>query len=265
MAVLRHALTALVLVGAAACGQPSRDRPPPVAACSGSDCVQPLVSGGPSTLDAGTSPSTGVAVNLTGRVLWFEDDQFAGAVQFPARATITADAQSGGTVSVNYDGVSDFLLPGVLRAPNVWVSTAPVPSDAMTTLLPIDTEAFSDLSIPLVRPSAIDLALSVLSQPAARDFGRAQVVLYITSAATGFPIQGVTVTAAEAPIVAYADNGTWTDTISFTGRTGLTLLGNVTASGLPGAPINVNFTGARIATMKVRVASGAATVVRVAL
>jgi hypothetical protein len=162
--------------------------------------------------------------------------------------------------------VNDFSLPGVLAAPTVWVSAAPVGAlDAMTTIVPVPTDTLADVSIPLARPSAIALVFGALVQPVVTNPARGQVVVFATKAANGLPFAGESVTAAGAEVVAYSSAGSWTDAIGVTDPSGLALIGNVPAGALPGTLVALDFSGVIAATLAVRVASGATTVVRVAL
>jgi hypothetical protein len=137
----------------------------------------------------------------------------------------------------------------------------------MTTLLSVPTSFTHDVSIPLVRPSSIDLILTLLNLLIERDATRGQLVLFVTDIHTNLPLAGVTVQAAGAQTIAYATNGTWSDLVDSTGPLGQVLLGNVTAESLPGSATTISFSGATIETtsIDVRVAADAATVVLVAL
>lgn len=291
---LQRAAALAGCLSALSCQKAPEKRPDLIAPCSGRSClVNP--AGGPSdggdaaAVDGSAFSDAAAAkgpIVLTGRVLQFKDDRFADALPFTGQAQISAQAQVGGSVATQYDGTHDFSLPGVLAAPSVWVSATPNGGDAVPTLVAVPTAWVFDVSIPLVRLSALDLIFSVMALPTAFDANRGDIVAFVTSRDTDLPLPNISVTSLNAQTVAYAVSGTWTDTAATTGPLGLALLANVTAEKLPGSAVTVEFSGPGIGdagvgpsdagtglgdasvgkcAVDIRVAAGAATVVSVKL
>jgi hypothetical protein len=145
------------------------------------------------------------------------------------------------------------------------------PADALPTLQPLDTgAALADAAaltrdLLLVRPSALDLILNVLSIPVERLPERASAVVRFIDADTLEPLPSMQVTARADETVAYDTAQGWTDDAIGTGPRGLTVIANLTALAYPGTDHLLAVAGAAEGNVSIRLAADTVTFLTVAV
>lgn len=273
-------LLALSLIVSGGCAEDAERAP--LRTCSGDvtgACRPPTVigGGGPEpTSDAGAGePDSGTAsgarVTVSGQVLLLDDERFSveQAQPFTGSARVDLEAATGGFTSATTSGGA-FVLPDVSAGPGTWGAVLPLdPGDWLPTLQPVDTRAPEgdalQRDLVLLRVTAVDLVLSVLTQPTQRLPGGAHALLRFVDAVNLEPVAGVGVQVAEGEVVAYALGQTWTDDAVGTGPDGLVLVSNVPALVYPGSEHRLALDGAAQGNIAVRLAADTITYTVVAL
>lgn len=198
----------------AKCGEPS-----PVGVGNGGS------SGGGGDAEADASGG----VEISGSVIAISSDDLTSAIPFFDPASIEVESPSGAIVSGAYDGDS-FLVSGALQSTGTWATVRPTfPGDALPTLQPVDTTIPSGLQLLVLQRSVLELIYGVLTTPTAPADGSAQLVLTFLNAATGQPLQGVSVFHDAAEVIAYDAGGSYTEEVTQTGPRGIALVVNVPA------------------------------------
>lgn len=254
----------------------------PLRTCNGADpgaCRPPTVIGGggpePSG-DGGTANPdaevvSGSRVAVSGRVLLLNDERFdlQQAQLFTGAALVELEAATGGFSSASTTG-GVFIVPEVSVGAGTWGAVVPLDAgDWLPTLQPVDTRAAEGVTLErdmiVLRASAVDLVLGVLTRPTQRLPGGAHALLRFVDVVSLEPVPGVRVEVAEGEVAAYALGQTWTDDALGTGPDGLVLVGNVPALVYPGSEHRLVLGGAAQGNTAVRLAADAITYTVVAL
>jgi hypothetical protein len=257
----------------AGCGS-ERDRPPPVSlACPKDDpscsALAASGSGAPTQQpDVGLAGAAGAEAGaiLTGTVLELTRDDFAEPTALGEVVQVFAQGPGGVTVATEFDGEGDFRLEGIAPDSPVWVGVSPSSSstDLLTTLQPVDVVSEAGAELVVAHVSTVELIFGLLTEPAARDPGQAQVLLRFVDAGHA-GVAGVSVlTDPMAERVIYRAAGTWSEEVSVTDGEGLVMLANLVAYELPGGQVPVSVeTVAGTSVIWPRVAQGALTLMTV--
>lgn len=264
------------LVTAAAlilCGCSEDDDRPAYQACGSQQCVGTPGGGSTPRSDAGSDSDAGgpTAVSITGQIRLLDGDLFdvERYVVLPGGAEVGFEAAAGGFTTVQVtSGV--FTVEDVAVGSGIWASVRPRSLvDALATVQPIDTRAADSNPVRrdllVVRASAIDGMLSVLSLPTVRGEGLAHAVLRFVDGATNAPVVGVSISARDAETVAYDSDQGWSDLALGSGARGLVLWANVTALPMPGTEHVLPISGAAQGSVAVQLAADAVTFMTVAL
>jgi hypothetical protein len=259
---------AALVLALSACQDPDHpaplDCPPERAPCGG-----PLPGTGQGHVpdrDAGTgdaqAPDAGVSLTGTIEVLpdTFEPLQ---AVAYSGSGRVEAEGAGASLVSGPI-ALGQYALDGVRIGFPVWAAAIPEGAeDVSPTLQGIDTTrgapSGSVAELLLVRPSSIDLALSVLTLPAERLPDRAHLIVRFVSSA-GAPIEGVTLLPRAGETLAYDTGQGFIDDDLGTGPRGLALLANIEALEYPGSDHVRALGGSASGEVELRLAAGAVTV-----
>jgi hypothetical protein len=270
-----------VLLGTAflmfACQEPE-PHPPLVEPCdSGKRCSlglgqvgsPPTSTGGNGAGGGSTGGNAGAGGGvLHGTVVDLVDDNFVTSLPFADLATIEAQSTTGAVISASWNGRDPFLLSGVESSPLTWISVRPSSGTAnLRTLHPVATNIERTVDLGLARADVIDGILGILSVPAQRTPGSAQIVLVftVTSGASMVGATGVSVKLADSQLAAYESNGVWSSDAVGTGISGLAILGNVPAAVFPGVSKHVVLGGSSSGSIDIRVAADAVSLVSVPL
>jgi hypothetical protein len=205
---------------------------------------------------------------LRGTVVDLVDDGFVTSIPFGNSATIEAQSTTGALISATWNGRDPFLLAGVEAAVPAWISVRPTSGAAnLRTLHPVATNIDRSVDLGVVRADTIDEMFAILSLPARRLEGAAQVVLAFTqsSASTTSGVVGVRVTLPNSEFIAYRSGATWSSEALGTDSSGLAVLGNVPAVAFPGTNKRVLLDGSSSGFIDVRVVADAVSLVAVPL
>jgi hypothetical protein len=214
---------------------------------------------GASQSSSSTTSSGSDEVTLAGDLWLLDDDSFSlnRAAPYEEVATVYGFDPQNRLISAPYDG-SMFTLSGVLPSAAAMVLVTPEDEQAlpMPTLLRVDTQQSTQVSLPLLRRSVLEEMFVTLTAQVTVDPDRAQVILQFLDAELA-PLAGVEVSIASAGFVAYATADGYSDVLGETSERGLVLAGNVAASDLPGTSINAQVSGAIAGQQVVQVVQGA--------
>lgn len=255
-------------VGMVGCSAES-DRPPSRPSCTADECGVPPGSGisasGGGTGSGGQGGSSGdELVTLTGSILQHTEDQFLQPSSFTGPGLLEAFGPNGSLREGTFvDGT--FTLPDVRASQSLWVLARPA-SEALhfPTWTFVNASSDVQVSVPVVLRSVIEEIMNAITVPAVPLQGTAQVVLRVLDANRA-PLEGVTVAAPAAQLVIYGALGTWSETEVGTDPTGLVVLGNVSASAVPGNELEITLGGAGSGSFVLRVANDTLTFVHLVL
>ncbi len=218
-------------------------------------------SSGGADSTGGTTNAAGTAttVNTTGQIVDVEDSTFRIETGTISTNTFLVQAPTSGGVVFESTVTSAFTLDGVLASRAAWLTAKPATnSDLMRGVVGFDSTTQSNVVIPLVRQSNLELVANSLMSMTTIDNAKAQVVLRIIDAA-GLAVSGVKATVTAAENVAYDSLAGYSDDAAGTGSSGLAFLFNIPASSVPLATV-LTLSGTATAHYSVFVLAGAATI-----
>jgi len=256
-------LPLVLLVSVITLGCSDDDERPPVVPCSGIQCHGPPILGSGANDGSGDGGEAGQGNVLpVFSVTRFAGDDFLATTPYPEPAAVLADGEGGTTLEAEWNGVDPFALEGLSEAPFVLVDPDGG-QDAVPTVLVPPLRGMVEL--PLVRATVLESILALSSQPLDVASDRAHLVITLINLGNQLPVAGATLTAQSAETVLYAAAGSWSDVVSETDSSGLSLLASVDAAPWPGKLISVAVSGAASAAIPLRAVSGAVTVLYVGI
>jgi hypothetical protein len=217
-----------------------KDEHPPV--CTDVNCIPtgstrftPSGSGGTGNTSTDVAGSGGV-VTLTGQIIELNEPTFSvTSMLAPVSSstfTVRAPGPAGTELNVANMG-SLFTLNGVRATRTAWLVAAPTgASDLLPGLYAFDATTASNVTIPLVRRSSLEMVSGTLTTYTTLDSGKAQVVLRFVDP-NGLAVSGVNVSLDGAERVAYDVGVGYSDDATATGTRGLAFLFNVDSAKTP--------------------------------
>lgn len=218
--------------------------------------------------DPSNSAGTGAAVvTVRGQVVELEEPNFAISATATASGNFTLRAPTAAGLVLESSAAALFSLDGVARSSAAWISAKPVSnSDLLDGLVVFDATAItssSNVFLPVVHRSSLELVGSVLTTLTSLDSSRAQVVLRFVDV-NGVAVSGITVTMSGAERVAYDLGAGYTDDAKGTSGRGLAFLFNVDASATPAARV-MTLSGVVVGEVPVWVKSGTTSALTIAV